>query len=466
MSKITAIILAAGQGTRMKSPLPKVLHPVAGHPMIVRILSNCLSADFNEARVVLGHGHHLVKSVIEPFAKQVQSQIKIQFHQQVKQLGTGDAVKSADIDSIDGDVVILNGDHPLITINDLKIFISEFKNNNLDLAVVSVDLDQPKEFGRIVRQNGKLNSIVESKDADTEIIKIKEVNTGIYIAKSEILKKYLPMIKNENSKGEFYLTDLIALALGGGKNVQALKVENIYVAHGVNNQEELAEATSLIYKAKIKQLMNTGVIFIDANTTYIEDSVTIGAGSVIYPGVFIRGKTAIGPFCVIEPNAFISDCIIEDGVQIKAGSYLEHSIIQSQSKIGPYARLRPDTVIGKNAHIGNFVELKKVNFGANSKAGHLTYLGDADIGEDVNIGCGTITCNYAADKQKYKTIIGDRVFVGSDTQFIAPVEIGADSMIASGSTITKNVPDGALAIARGRQENKDGLAYKFKKKDN
>lgn len=466
MSKITAIILAAGQGTRMKSPLPKVLHPVAGHPMIVRILSNCLSADFNEARVVLGHGNHLVKSVIEPFAKQVQSQIKIQFHQQAKQLGTGDAVKSADIDSIDGDVVILNGDHPLITINDLKIFISEFKNNNLDLAVVSVDLDQPKEFGRIVRQNGKLNSIVESKDADTEIIKIKEVNTGIYIAKSEILKKYLPMIKNENSKGEFYLTDLIALALGGGKNVQALKVENIYVAHGVNNQEELAEATSLIYKAKIKQLMNTGVIFIDANTTYIEDSVTIGAGSVIYPGVFIRGKTAIGPFCVIEPNAFISDCIIEDGVQIKAGSYLEHSIIQSQSKIGPYARLRPDTVIGKNAHIGNFVELKKVNFGANSKAGHLTYLGDADIGEDVNIGCGTITCNYAADKQKYKTIIGDRVFVGSDTQFIAPVEIGADSMIASGSTITKNVPDGALAIARGRQENKDGLAYKFKKKDN
>lgn len=465
MIKTTAIILAAGQGTRMKSPLPKVLHPVAGHPMIVRILSNCLSADFNEARVVLGHGHQLVQSVIEPFAKQVESQIKIQFHQQKNQLGTGDAVKAADVNSIEGDVVILNGDHPLITISDLKSFIAEFRKQELDLAVVSVELDQPKEFGRIFRQAGKLKSIIEAKDASPEVIKIKEVNTGIFIVKAEILKKFLPLIKNENSKGEFYLTDLISLTLSAGKAVQALKVDNVYVAHGVNNQEELAEATSLVYKAKVKQQMNAGVIFIDPNQTYIEDSVTIGAGSVIYPGVFIRGKTAIGPFCVLEPNVFISDCIIEDGVQVKAGSYLEHSIIKSQAKVGPYARLRPDTVIGKSAQIGNFVELKKVNFGANSKAGHLTYLGDADIGEDVNIGCGTITCNYAADKKKYKTKIGDRVFVGSDSQFVAPVEVGSDSIIASGSTITKNVPAGALAIARGRQENKDGMAIKFKKKE-
>jgi bifunctional UDP-N-acetylglucosamine pyrophosphorylase / glucosamine-1-phosphate N-acetyltransferase len=465
MIKTTAIILAAGQGTRMKSPLPKVLHPVAGHPMIVRILSNCLSAEFNEARVVLGHGHQLVQSVIEPFANQVREQIKIQFHQQKNQLGTADAVKAADVQTIEGDIVILNGDHPLITITDLKGFIAEFRKHNLDLAVVSVELDQPKEFGRIVRQNGQLKSIIEAKDATADIIKIKEVNTGIYIVKADILKKYLPLIKNENSKSEFYLTDLIALALQAGKSVQALKVDNIYVAHGVNNQEELAEATNLVYKAKVKQMMNAGVIFIDPNQTYIEDSVTIGAGSVIYPGVFIRGKTAVGPFCVLEPNVFISDCIIEDGVQIKAGSYLEHSVLKSQSKVGPYARLRPDTVIGKNAHIGNFVELKKVNFGANSKAGHLSYLGDADIGEDVNIGCGTITCNYAADKKKYKTKIGDRVFVGSDTQFIAPVEIGSDSIVASGSTITKNVPAGALAIARGRQENKDGMAIKFKKKE-
>jgi len=233
----------------------------------------------------------------------------------------------------------------------------------------------------------------------------------------------------------------------------------------VNTQEELAEATSLVYKAKNKQLLANGVMLIDPRTTYIDDTVTIGAGTIVYPGAFIRGKTAVGPFCVIEPNVFISDCIIEDGVQVKAGSYLEQSIIKSQAKVGPYARIRPDTTIGKQAQVGNFVEMKKVNFGAKSKAGHLTYLGDADIGEDVNIGCGTITCNYAADKKKYKTKIGDRVFVGSDSQFVAPVEVGSDAIIASGSTITKNVPAGDLAIARARQENKAGMATKFKKKE-
>ncbi|MBC7458304.1 MAG: bifunctional UDP-N-acetylglucosamine diphosphorylase/glucosamine-1-phosphate N-acetyltransferase GlmU [Bdellovibrionaceae bacterium] len=465
MTKTTAIILAAGQGTRMKSPLPKVLHPVAGQPMILRILSNCLFAEFDEARVVLGHGSQLVKTLIEPFAACVEKQIKIHLHQQKSQLGTADAVKSADIETLEGDVVILNGDHPLITIADLKNFISDFREQKLDVAVVSVELKDPKQFGRIVRQNGNLKTIVEFKDASAETLKIKEVSTGIYVVKADVLKKYLPKIKNDNANKEYYLPDLISLALEGGKSVQALFSSNTHVAHGVNTQEELAEATALIYKAKNKQLLTNGVILIDPKTTYIDDMVTIGAGSVIYPGVFIRGKTAIGPFCVLEPNVFISDCIIEDGVQVKAGSYLEHSVIKSLAKVGPYARLRPDTTIGKNAHVGNFVEMKKVNFGANSKAGHLTYLGDADIGEDVNIGCGTITCNYAADKKKYKTKIGDRVFVGSDSQFIAPVEIGSDAIIASGSTITKNVPSGDLAIARARQENKAGLANKFKKKE-
>lgn len=464
MTKTTAIILAAGQGTRMKSPLPKVLHPVAGHPMILRILSHCVSADFDEARVILGHGYQLVQSVIEPFASLVQKQLAIQLHQQKNQLGTADAVCSADIQSLEGDVVILNGDHPLITTADLKNFVSDFRERKLDLAVVSVVLDQPKEFGRIVRQSGILKAIVETKDASAETLKIKEVNTGIYVVKADILKKYLPLIKNENSKNEFYLTDLISLAIEAGKSVEAMISDNTKVAHGVNNQQELAEASAVIYRNKTKQLMDVGVIFIDAQNTYIEESVTVGAGSVVYPGVFLRGKTAIGPFCVLEPNVFISDCIIEDGVQVKAGSYLEHSVVKSQAKLGPYARLRPDTTIGAHAHIGNFVELKKVDFGAHSKAGHLTYLGDAEIGENVNIGCGTITCNYAVDHKKYKTKIGDRVFVGSDTQFVAPIEVGADAIIASGSTITKNVPAGALAIARGRQENKEDMAKKLGQK--
>ena len=207
--------------------------------------------------------------------------------------------------------------------------------------------------------------------------------------------------------------------------------------------------------------MAEGVIILDPNSTYIEETVVVGAGSVIYPNVFIRGKTAVGPFCVIEPNAFISEAILQDGVQIKAGTYIESAVIKSQAKLGPYARIRPDTTIGEQAQIGNFVELKKVNFGKKSKAGHLTYLGDAEIGEDVNIGCGTITCNYAADRKKYKTVIKDRVFVGSDSQLVAPVEVGHDAIIASGTTVTKSVPDGALAIGRAKQENKEGYAKKF-----
>lgn len=456
MQKITAIILAGGQGTRMKSPLPKVLHPVAGVPMISKIISNCQRAEFDEIRLVVGHGQNLVKNVVDPMG--------VQTFIQTAQLGTADAVKSANIDSIEGDVVILNGDHPLITVDDLKNFISDFREQKLELAVVSVEIDNPGEFGRIIRQANQLKAIVEAKDASAEALKIKEVNTGIYIVKADILKKYLPLIKNNNSKKEFYLTDLISLAIDNKQRVGALCSKNKNVAHGVNNQIELAAATRMIFQMKNAQLLNAGVIIIDPLNTYIEETVIVGAGTVIYPGVFIRGKTAVGPFCVIEPNAFISDSVIDEAVQIKAGSYLEQAIVHAQAKIGPYARLRPDTEIGEAAQIGNFVELKKVKFGKKSKAGHLTYLGDAEIGEDVNIGCGTITCNYAADKKKYKTIIGDRVFVGSDSQFVAPVTVGADSIIASGSTITKDVPSEALAIARARQENKLEMAKKFKKK--
>jgi len=456
MQKVTAIILAGGQGTRMKSPLPKVLHPVAGVPMISRIVESCQKANFDEIRLVVGHGLQLVKNVVEPMG--------VQTFTQAQQLGTADAVKSAQLDSLEGDVVILNGDHPLISSDDLKSFVSDFREQKLDLAVVSVELDHPGEFGRIVRLSGQLKAIVEAKDASSDTLKIKEVNTGIYVVKAEILKKYIPLIQNNNSKKEFYLTDLIVLALEKSNKVQALLSKNKNVAHGVNNQIELAAATRMVFQFKSAQLLHAGAIIIDPTNTYIEDSVTVGSGTVIYPGAFLRGKTAIGAFCVIEPHVFISDSVIADSVQIRAGSYLEQADVKSNAKIGPYARLRPETVIGEAAQIGNFVELKKVKFGAHSKAGHLTYLGDAEVGQEVNIGCGTITCNYAADKKKYKTTIGDRVFVGSDTQFVAPVSIGSDSIIASGSTITKDVPENALAIARGRQENKEGLASKFKAK--
>lgn len=439
----------------MKSPLPKVLHPVAGKPMIVRALETCRQAGVENIRIVVGHGQGLVKSVLEPYS--------VQTFIQEQQLGTADAVKAAQLDSLQGHVIIMNGDHPLIRIEDIKQFFKLFNDLQLDLAVITVDIFEQNDFGRIVRKDNKLNSIVEAKEASVEVLKITEVNTGIYMAKAEVLKSLIPLVKNQNAKKEFYLTDIIQLAREKNLKVDALKNENSDIAHGVNNQIQLAAATEKAYRLNADRLMNAGVVFLDPKTTYVEDAVIIGAGSVIYPGVFLRGKTAIGAFTVIEPNCFISDSVIEDSVQIKAGSYIEKTIIHAQASVGPYARLRPDTVIGKEAHVGNFVEMKKVNFGAKSKAGHLTYLGDADIGEDVNIGCGTITCNYAADKKKYKTIIGDRVFVGSDTQFVAPVTVGSDSIIASGSTITKAVPAGALALTRTPQVNKEGYAKKLTK---
>lgn len=454
--KTTAIILAGGQGTRMKSPLPKVLHPVAGKPMIARIIETTRLAGVEEVRVVVGHGQNLVRSVLEPFPS-------VQTFIQEKQLGTANAVHSAGLESLEGIAVILNGDHPLITAQDIKGFISDFKERQLDLAVVSVELEDPKDFGRIIRRNNQLVSIVEAKDASAETLKVKEINTGIYIIKAEVLKKYIPQIKNDNSKQEFYLTDIISLALQNNLKVQALLSKNQLVAHGVNNQIELSLATKKIFLHNANHWMTQGVVILDPQTSYIEDEVIVGSGSVIYPNVFLRGKTAVGAFTVIESNVFISDSVIEDSIQIKAGSYIEKTIIHSKASVGPYARLRPDTVIGEEAHVGNFVEMKKVNFGKKSKAGHLSYLGDADIGTDVNVGCGTITCNYAADKKKYKTTVGDRVFIGSDTQLVAPVTVESDSIIASGSTITKNVPAGALSLSRSPQVNKEGYAARFKK---
>lgn len=439
----------------MKSPLPKVLHPVAGQPMIARVVQTCRAAGATEIRVVVGHGQSLVKTVLQP--------LDVNTFLQEKQLGTANAVMSAQLESVDADVIIMNGDHPLISDQDLKNFISDFKEQQLDLAVVTVELPNPGDFGRVVRSGDRLVSIVEAKDASADTLKIKEINTGIYIAKGDVLKKYIPLIKNNNSKQEFYLTDLIDLALKDKLKVQAILSSNTDVAHGVNNQIELADATKKVFLTKTKKLMESGVIFIDPETAYIEETVLIGAGSVIYPNTFIRGKTAIGAFSVIEPNCFISDTIIGDSVHIKAGCYIEQVIIKNKASVGPYARLRPETIIGEEAHVGNFVEMKKVKFGNKSKAGHLTYLGDAEVGEEVNIGCGTITCNYAADKKKYKTIIGDRVFVGSDSQLVAPVTIGSDALIASGTTVTKDVPEGALALARAPQVNKEGYAKKFKK---
>jgi len=448
---LTMIILAAGKGTRMKSPLPKVLHPVAGRPMIEKVIVASKKAGATDLRVIVGHGQKLVRSVVEPMG--------VHCFAQEQQLGTADAVRSAQIETIEGDVVIMNGDHPLIEAEDIQKFVKVFRDEKYDLAVVTAVVKKPEAFGRIVRHMGQIKAIVEAKDASADTLKIREINTGIYIVKAKVLAEYLPQIKNHNAKNEFYITDLISICLEDQCKVMPLRASP-KVAVGVNTQAELAKATKLLFLRKARRLMEEGVLIIDPDATYIEESVSVGPGSVIYPNVFLKGRTKIGSFSVIEPQVFMSDAEIGDSVQIRAGTYIEQTIVHAKATVGPYARLRPETVIGEEAHVGNFVEMKKVSFGKKSKAGHLTYLGDAEVGEDVNIGCGTITCNYAADRKKYKTKIGNRVFVGSDTQFVAPVEIGDDAVIGSGSTITKDVPAHALAVARGKQFVKENYTAK------
>lgn len=446
--------MCAGQGTRMKSSLPKVLHPVAGTPMILNVIGALKNSGVQEIRAIVGHGEALVRRVLEPLG--------VTCLKQQQQLGTADAVKAADPSTIEGDIIIVSGDTPLITAEQIKSLYEEFRLSKAGLGVVYATVENPGSLGRVVRHYEQLKAIVEVTEASQETLKIKDVNAGMYFCQSSILQEFLPKIKNNNNKKEFYLTDLVEICQAHDEKVVALEGSK-NVAFGVNTQKELAAATKFVFQKKVENLLDNGVIFIDPNTVYIELEAEVAAGAVIYPNVFIRGNSKIGNFSVIESNVFINNSQIGQGVQVRAGSYLEQVTIGNNSSVGPYARLRPETVIGENCLIGNFVEVKKTKIGNRSKAAHLTYLGDAEIGEDVNVGCGTITCNYAADKKKYKTTIGDRVFVGSDTQFVAPVNIGADSIIGSGSTITKDVPAGALAVARGKQFVKENYAAQLKK---
>ncbi len=410
--------------------------------MISRAIESVKKAGAKEVRVVVGHGANLIKPLVEPLGA-------ICFEQK-NQLGTADAVKSAKPESIEGDVIIFNGDHPLIMSEDFKVMLDNYIELGIQLALVTAKLKRPGSLGRVVRQKGELKAIVEAKDASNETLKIKEVNAGIYITDSQILQDLLPKIQSNNAQKEFYLTDLITLAIESGLTTKAMLASQ-RVAMGVNDQIELSRASRICFARKNKALMERGVMMIDPSSVFIEDTVEIGSGSVIYPNVFIKGKSKLGSFVVVEPQCWINDCEIYDSVQIRLGSHLEKAVIHPRCLVGPYARIRPETEVGAESHIGNFVELKKVKLGEGVKANHLTYLGDAEIGDRTNIGCGTITCNYAPDKKKYKTVIGKDAFIGSDTQFIAPVNVGDFAVVGSGSTITKDVPDRALAVTRAKQ---------------
>lgn len=454
-NSITAIVLAAGQGSRMCTSLPKSLHPVAGKPILARILNTLRQSLITDINVVINKEHsHLIKPIAQSF--------KAQCCIQNEQKGTAAAVLSVPIKEATKSVLIINGDHPLITVEDINNIIKTFKTQNADLCVGSHTVQNPGDYGRIVRQGAHIVAIVEKDSLTHESQKIKEVNAGIYVIKSEILGSYLSQIKNKNPKAEYGLTDIVSLLIKHKKRVCTYSVSED-TALGINTQKALAFTTKKIFIRKLNSLMSEGVIIIDPLTTYIEDTVQIGEGSVIYPGVYLKGHTCIGAFCAIEVNAFIKDSHIHDLVLIRAGSYIELAEVGTNSDIGPYARLRAGTKIKKECRVGNFVELKNTTLGSRSKASHLSYLGDSTIGEDVNIGCSTVTCNLNQDGKKYPTKIGDKVFIGSGTQMVAPVELGDDSATGAGSVITQNVPAKALAIGRAIQKNIENYFLKKNK---
>jgi bifunctional UDP-N-acetylglucosamine pyrophosphorylase/glucosamine-1-phosphate N-acetyltransferase len=446
-----SVILAAGKGTRMKSDLVKVLHPLLGVPMLsypVELSLNGIRAE--KTVVVVGHQAEKIK---EGFKDP-----RIHFVLQKKQLGTGHAVMQAMpfFQSFEGTILILCGDVPLVKAETLRSFMDAFWKNGSVLSVLTAVVENPHGYGRILRSPaGWLEKIVEEKDASEEEKLIREINTGIFCVEAPYLADGLKEIGQENAQGEYYLTDLVEIGRKRGLRCSAHMVADPAEVMGINTKVDLAIAHEVLRQEKVRDLMLSGVTIIDPKTTYVDKAVEIGKDTALYPNSILQGKTKIGERCIIESNTKISESIIGNEVTIRSNSVITESKIDDGASIGPFAHLRPLTEVKTKAKIGNFVEVKKSVIGKGTKANHLTYIGDSLIGEEVNIGAGTITCNYDGFG-KYQTIIGDRVFVGSNVELVAPVKVGSRSSIGAGTTVTKDVPEGALAISRTRQKNIKG----------
>lgn len=442
----------------MKSEKAKVLHEVGGRPMLSYVLDRACEIGAKKTIVVVGHQADKVR---ESF-----SGSGVTFVEQKEQLGTGHAVMQAEkaLSRFRGDIIILSGDVPLITSETLKGLMEAHKKSRATLTVLTAEPEDPYGYGRIIKDsNGKIKKIVEEKDAIAKEKAVKEINTGIYCVDSEFLLKALKRIEPKNVQKEYYLTDIVGIAVNEKKRVATYRASDFKEVMGINSRIELAEAECITKIKTLENLMANGVTIIDPSSTYISQSVNIGPDTVIYPGAMISGNTTIGKGCSIGPGSIISNTRIGNGVKVKAYCVMEESEIKDDAVIGPLAHLRPQTVIEKGAHIGNFVEIKKSTIGEGSKANHLTYIGDATIGKGVNIGAGTITCNYDGFK-KYQTIIEDNVFVGSDTQLIAPVKIGKGSLIGAGTTVTEDVPADSMVLSRVKQVTSKGVAKKWKEK--
>ncbi|MGG0658040.1 bifunctional UDP-N-acetylglucosamine diphosphorylase/glucosamine-1-phosphate N-acetyltransferase GlmU [Rummeliibacillus pycnus] len=453
MTNIYAVILAAGQGTRMKSKLYKVLHPVCGKPMVEHVVDHIRELNAERIVTVVGHG-----------AEKVQEQLKdnSEYVLQAEQLGTAHAVQQAEplLGDLEGTTIVICGDTPLIRPETMKALYEYHETNQAKATILTAIAEDPTGYGRILRKDdGQVAQIVEQKDATPEQQKVTEINTGTYCFDNKALFAALKLVNNDNAQGEYYLPDVIEILQKQGEVVAAYVTENFSETLGINDRFALSQAEDIM-RARINEShMRNGVTIINPSNTYISVDAKIGRDTVIQPGVMVEGASVIGEDCLIGPNSHIQNSQIGHRTTVHS-SVVEDSQIGDDVAIGPFAHIRPASNVGNHAKVGNFVELKKTTLGEGSKASHLTYLGDATVGTNVNIGCGTITVNYDG-KNKYQTVIEDHAFVGCNANLVAPVTVGKNSFVAAGSTVTEDVPENALAIGRSRQENKENYVNKL-----
>jgi len=457
---LRTLILAAGKGTRMKSDLPKVIHPILNRPMLNYVLDAVSNLKPDITYIIVGYKKEMICSAVDNLS------LNVEYVIQNRQLGTGHAISRAEskLKNFRGDILIINGDCPAITGNELKKFVSKHSKNRSTLSLITSEIENPYGYGRIVRDGAnKLHSIIEEKDASLQIKKINEVNSGIYCVKSQFLWEALKKLRTKNRQKEYYLPDIVEYAVGKKMKITTHNVRDSDEILGVNDKAELSKLERILKFRILKKLYMAGVTVVDPESTFISPDVRIGSDTVIQPGTYIFGNTKIGKSCSIGPNVYIEDTAIGNNVEIKFSSYMSSCKIKNNVIIGPFAHLRPEANIGNNSKIGNFVEIKKSKIGNRSKIPHLSYVGDANVGNNVNIGAGTITCNYDG-VSKHQTIIEDNVFIGSDSMLVAPVKVGKGATTAAGSTITKDVDRDALAIERNQQKIIKGWKKRKNKK--
>jgi bifunctional UDP-N-acetylglucosamine pyrophosphorylase/glucosamine-1-phosphate N-acetyltransferase len=453
-SAMSVVILAAGKGTRMYSDLPKVLHTLAGKPMVQHVIDAAKKLGAQHVNLVYGHGGYLLKQTL--------NNESLNWVLQAEQLGTGHAMQmAAPYFADDEDILMLYGDVPLIAVETLER-LREAKPAG-GIGLLTAVLDDPTGYGRIARENGKVIGIVEQKDASEEQRKITEINTGILVANGADLKRWLANLDNNNAQGEFYITDIIALAHQEGHDIATVHPQRLSEMEGVNNRLQLARLERIYQQEQAEKLLLAGVMLRDPARFDLRGELTHGLDVDIDTNVIIEGKVVLGNRVKIGTGCVIKNAVIGDDCEISPYSVVEDATLEVSCTIGPFARLRPGAELAEGAHVGNFVEIKKARLGKGSKAGHLSYLGDAEIGDNVNIGAGTITCNYDG-ANKHKTIIGDDVFVGSDTQLVAPVTVGNGVTIAAGTTVTRDVSESVLVISRVKQTEVNGWQRPVKKK--